>query len=455
MNDNWAGNEFERTAFHDGRVRKSIVKAAEAVARKQGASHSAAVGDGLRQATGDAFGAERNSPDSLLEGHKPATLDRCMEHGTVLALHDSTSFNYSSHLAAVGLGPLNDNGAARGIRSHGSFAVSTGGLPLGLLSVFLWARGEPGPVKLTGAQKAALPIEDKESYKWLRSAEQTTKCLLPFLESGGEAFLTGDRESDIIEFVAQPRHRNLHLLIRARHLRNVTTEAGASRMPALLAAASEGGDYPLAVSRQRGRPARQATMSVKFVKATLAAPKNKSVDDQVVWIVQASEKDAPEGAEPLSQTLLTTKEIVDFDQARTIVGYYAKRWIIETLHFTLKTGCLNVERLQFDDYHTLANALAFYYVVAWQVLRLMHWSREHPDEPADRHLAQDELALLRRTSKKPVQTMRQAMTAVARLGGYVYYPKAGPPGVKLLCAGQSRLNDMVTAIRLMKEPEKL
>jgi len=95
MVDNWAGNEFERSDFYDGRIRKSIVKAAELVAQDRGASHSAAVGPGLRQATGDAFGSEKITTEILLGGHQLATLDRCMEHETVLVLQDTTSFNYS------------------------------------------------------------------------------------------------------------------------------------------------------------------------------------------------------------------------------------------------------------------------------------------------------------------------------------------------------------------------
>lgn len=39
---------------------------------------------------------------------------------------------------------------------------------------------------------------------------------------------------------------------------------------------------------------------------------------------------------------------------------------IERFHYTLKQGC-TVERLQFEEAHTLKNALALYSIVAWRL----------------------------------------------------------------------------------------
>jgi hypothetical protein len=41
---------------------------------------------------------------------------------------------------------------------------------------------------------------------------------------------------------------------------------------------------------------------------------------------------------------------------------------IERLHYTLKTGGCNAERLQMDSVRTISFALALYYVVAWRLL---------------------------------------------------------------------------------------
>ena len=451
MCNQWAAEEFERSEFYDGRIRKSIIRAAELVAVNQGASHSVAVGNGLRQATSSAFGSENIDTEIILGGHKLATLDRCREHKIVLALHDSTSFNYSGHLAAGDLGLVNGRKEARGIHAHSSLAASEAGVPFGLVSVHFWTRDPASVRTLTEGQITALPIEEKESYKWLRSASQTAEALKPFLDEGGQVILVGDRESDVIELFSQKRHPNFHLLVRSRHPRRI--EAGLEKLslPVFLSRIAECGEYTITVGRQLGHAERQAKMGVRFASVILTPTDNKKAGAQQVWVVQASEKDAPAGITPLSWTLLITKEVSDFEQARRVVEWYSRRWTIERLHYTLKAGCFHVERLQFDDFHTLTNALAFYYIVAWQVLWLMYWSRERPDAPAVEFFNEDELQMLQRMSRKPVKTMKQALIAVAELGGYVYYPKAGPPGVKLLCAGQRRLNDMVQAVALYRK----
>lgn len=58
-----------------------------------------------------------------------------------------------------------------------------------------------------------LPIEEKESYKWLASAESSKRCF----EVGGAKMVThiGDRESDLFEEFATVPNKNNHLLIRA------------------------------------------------------------------------------------------------------------------------------------------------------------------------------------------------------------------------------------------------
>lgn len=58
-----------------------------------------------------------------------------------------------------------------------------------------------------------LEIEDKESYKWLLSAQQSQRCLA----CGGATMTThiGDRESDLFEEFATVPDEHNHILIRA------------------------------------------------------------------------------------------------------------------------------------------------------------------------------------------------------------------------------------------------
>jgi len=55
--------------------------------------------------------------------------------------------------------------------------------------------------------------------------------------------------------------------------------------------------------------------------------------------------------------LITTLPVPDQAALVRVLEYYTRRWGIERLHFTLKSG-LRIERLQFDDATSLKHALA-------------------------------------------------------------------------------------------------
>jgi hypothetical protein len=49
--------------------------------------------------------------------------------------------------------------------------------------------------------------------------------------------------------------------------------------------------------------------------------------------------DAPAAVEAINWLLLTTLTIETFDQACTCIAWYTCRWVIETYHKVLKSGC--------------------------------------------------------------------------------------------------------------------
>jgi hypothetical protein len=115
---------------------------------------------------------------------------------------------------------------------------------------------------------------------------------------------------------------------------------------------------------------------------------------------------------------------------------------VERFHYTLKQGC-TVERLQFEDAHTLKNALALYSIVAWRLLWLTYTAREQPQAPATELLPPLELRVLAEAMQAPVSTAREAIRALAQLGGFPLNPSAKEPGVKVLWRGLRRLEAMV------------
>ena len=137
-----------------------------------------------------------------------------------------------------------------------------------------------------------------------------------------------------------------------------------------------------------------------------------------VWIICATEVNPPPGVEPLQWVLLYTLPVADLEAACRVRRYYSRRWLVERLHYTLKSG-LGTEKLQIDD----AVSLALYYVVAWRLLYLTYTAREKPEAPATTVLDADELAVLEAATGKPVPTVAAMVTAISRLGGYQPVPE--------------------------------
>ena len=144
--------------------------------------------------------------------------DDCQLHVAerhVLAISDSSEINLQSHigrLSSEGLGVVGNNTDV-GFYIHPTLVLDgESGFPLGLSTLKLWSREIDHADKHERGYKN-LPIEEKESYKWLASASESQKCF----EAGRAKIVThiGDRESDLFEEFATVPNKNNHLLIRA------------------------------------------------------------------------------------------------------------------------------------------------------------------------------------------------------------------------------------------------
>src|SRR5262249_32399265 len=143
--------------------------------------------DSIPQACGSARQAKatyrflsnrRLSVADVLRPIVAGTVEGCRGQATVYAVQDTTSLNYSTLRHTRGLGALNDSPRARGLHLHTTLALRPDGVPIGLLHQHYWSRPAADP----GAPDAkSLPIEDKESFKWLRgiTAAEAAVAALP------------------------------------------------------------------------------------------------------------------------------------------------------------------------------------------------------------------------------------------------------------------------------------
>lgn len=378
---------------------------------------------------------------TMLSGHVAATRARAQasESEYLIAAQDTTYYNYSGQAQMSGLGVI--QGKVRGLMQHNVLLMDEGGQPLGLVNQQYWTRG--------GAMD--WPSSQKESQKWfngLAAVNHQTQG------SNQRWVVTGDRESDIFDVFKAPRESNVDLLVRVFQPRRVEVATAGVVCPLPMAGAhlDDYGYYSVQIERQIDGKRRTVELTLHLQAATVHLYPNKDlsparhktsslslvVATEVACVDAKSQADCFAADNALSWSLLTSLPIDQADDVHRIVRFYALRWRIERLHFTLKSGALNVEKLQFDDVHTLVNALTFYSVVAWQLLGLTYALRHDPEQPAETMFEPDELTVLHQLSGKPVDSLRQATLALAQLVGFAPSKKQPLPGVKVLATAIER-----------------
>jgi hypothetical protein len=446
----WARRELADAAVGDRRLRRRLVSLAEDFyARPQAHLPQAC---GTRAKTKAAYRLldhDQLSLPQLLAGHYASTVERMGEHSVVLTVQDTTTLNYSSHLDTEGLGPVGSRkDGAQGLLLHDTMAFTPEGVPLGLLDAQLWARSPEEFGKRT--QRSRLPIEQKESQKWLHSFTAAAAAQHELAHT--QVVSIGDREADVYEFfqLALSRQDHPQLLVRAEQDRRV--DDGHQRLWERVEAQAIAGYQSVQASRRRGRAARVAQLAVRFAEVELQPPKNRPHLGPPVrlWAVLAREEEPPSGVEPLEWMLLTTLPVHTTEQAAEKLHWYTQRWQIEVYHRTLKSGC-RIEERQLATAQRLENCLAIDLVVAWRIFHLTRLGREVPDLPCTVYF--DDLAwkalygFLHRTPDPPAQppTLRQAIRMVASLGGFLGRKGDGEPGTKSIWLGLQRLDDIAVA----------
>jgi hypothetical protein len=149
---------------------------------------------------------------------------------------------------------------------HATLAINPVGTPLGIIDAQCWARNPEEYGKK--AKRHSLPIEEKESNKWLKSFRAATSIAKSCPEK--TAVSVGDREADIYElFSLVERTPNApFLLVRARHDRKLAAEQG--HLLEHLSQCPEAGIQELVIPRRGNHPARTARLTVRHSKVTLA-----------------------------------------------------------------------------------------------------------------------------------------------------------------------------------------
>jgi hypothetical protein len=277
------------------------------------------------------------------------------------------------------------------------------------------------------AERRALPIEEKESFRWLESAEQAASVCA----GAGRITVIADREADIYEAFAL-RPEGVDLLIRAAQDRSLDD---GGKLFAALDALPLDGQMELDLPAQPGRRARTARLGIRFATMTLARPSRSfgaGLPDAVeMQLIDVREIAPPDGVPPIHWRLLTTRKVDDVQQAWAIVDLYRRRWAIEQLFRTLKTQGFDIEGVRIQDPEPRDKLITAALIAAVAVQQLVH-GREGDQatlrlcadvfEPEDIPILEAYCAKLegkteRQKNPHPKRSLAYAAWICARLGG--------------------------------------
>jgi hypothetical protein len=208
MNMNsWPNTEFDGIDLGDKRLNERLVKIT--------GQFMSSTQSPINQACGDWAGTkaayrffQNGSVDyrDIVGHHAQVTKRRFDNENVILAIQDTTYFNYSDHPKTKGLGILSRfTGKYRkdiitsGLYMHTTMAINTNGLPLGLLDQKITARAVLPKEKIDIKRRShniALPIEEKESIRWL-DAMRISAFL--FEDQDKIVVTVADREADMYD----------------------------------------------------------------------------------------------------------------------------------------------------------------------------------------------------------------------------------------------------------------
>lgn len=412
-------------------IKRSLGKAYGITISKPIKSFSSSLGNSFRQTVAGIFSKKTINEKTMLSGHIKETKKRALDTDSewLIGAQDTTFYNYNSQ-NIEGMGLIAKN--TKGLAQHNLLLLTDKGMPLGLLDQQYWTRG--------GARN--FEENKKESYKWEKGLAVVNETL------GGinkRVVVVQDREADIFEFFKQERADNIEILVRVCQPRNVeiissgevqSLEESTKKLKVL--------GTTKTIIQEKSKEV-ELTLEVRaervniYPNKDLSANKHKTQGLSLVVAREIARVDCETGESVYKEEtacywyLLTSMPIDNEEDVLRVIRFYSLRWRVERLHYTLKTGAINAEKMQFEDIHTLINALAFYSIIAWQLLAVTYMVRQNPEALATELFKVEEVTVMSKLNKKPIKTIKEAILLLCKIsGGFAPSKKQPLPGVKVL-----------------------
>lgn len=364
----------------------------------------------------------------------------------LICIQDTAEYNYQHHqgiLREGELGKISDD-RSLGMRVHPMLVVDQDdGFTYGFSSFEIINRSsrEKGPRR----SYKELPIEEKESYRWLSAIDQTKKQL----SKAQSITVVADREADIYQLWSRVPDRQTHLIIRTALKRKfLDDEQNPIKADTPLEVL---GIAKVFIHGRLGKAdkSREAQLEISFQKAYTLKPRalasskdaNQLDQDQVPLNVVAVKEITPPGVElkePIQWFLLTDLPVENLTDALQVIEIYKSRWHIEQIFRLTKQKGFNLEESQLERAASLKNLMAFTFIAASRVYQMV-LARNNESRMGCDLFEPDEMKALEKLSpqlegrtersknKNKPQTLAFYIWVMARLGNWKPEDR-DPPG---------------------------
>ena len=216
--------------------------------------------------------------------------------------------------------------------------------PLGTLALYTWTRcfGQSSRRRADGKKKSGRDYAqqtDKESARWYQQVQASSEqvgnkdCLIHVADREADCFellsnLVSDKHRFVIRLRVDRSARDCETLV-PQHVLELIDQAEDVLEIQVPVGKRQESKVPATKKTFPAREQRQAKLAFRATTVQIKRPRYVDKDKHEDWlklnVVQVHELEAPEGAEPVCWTLLTTEPIETVEQIRRVVSFYKQR----------------------------------------------------------------------------------------------------------------------------------
>lgn len=389
----------------------------------------------------------------------------CVQDRPVLCIQDTSEINLYNHKSRIkkddSVGLTNASFGGLGFFIHPSFIVDAETLmPYGFSDIKIWNRSHQRQKKENRYEYKTLPIEEKESYKWIESSQNSKKTL----ENAREIVIIQDREGDIYEQFCLVPDSKTHLLIRSKTNR-ILEDNG--RLYEYLSAQELQGNYSVDLEGDKRRNVKKRTANIEVRFTQICIKSNQRVDKKLpknVTLYAIEAKETGENIEnPIHWRLLTTKKVEDLETALLCIEWYTCRWTIEEVFRILKKEGFDIEASELTRGKAIRKLtlMMMETIVKLFIMQIAYSCEE--ETPPRSCFSEEELECMElqikqlegKTDKlknpyKP-SDLKRFIWAIARLGGWKGYLSERKPGITTFWKGLQKFSSVMQGYMLFKD----